>query len=57
MNIKGKKHQQISLAKSIIRIIGGVIALFSKNDFIMLIGLSIFIAEVFGIIEEVVDEG
>ena len=52
MNSKG--HLFISLAKSAIRIIGGICTLFSGSIFPLTFG--IIIAEIGGILEEIVDE-
>lgn len=52
MNSKG--HLIISLAKSGIRVIGGVIALINKSVIPLAIG--IIVAEVGGVLEELVDE-
>ena len=52
MNSKG--HLIISLAKSIIRVIGGIIALIKKSVAPLAVG--IIIAEVGGVLEELVDK-
>ena len=52
MNSKG--HFMISLGKSAIRIIGGIVALIKKS--IIPLAAGIIIAEIGGILEELVDE-
>lgn len=52
MNSKG--HLIISLAKSAIRVVGGVITL-STNS-IMPLAIGIIVAEVGGVLEEIVDK-
>lgn len=52
MNSKG--HLYISLGKSAIRIIGGIVALFKKSVVPLVIG--IIVGEVGGVLEELVDE-
>lgn len=52
MNSKG--HLIVSLAKSIIRVIGGIIALIKKSVAPLAVG--IIIAEVGGVLEELVDK-
>ena len=52
MNSKG--HLFISLGKSAIRIIGGIIALLKKS--IIPLAVGVIIAEVGGVLEELVDE-
>lgn len=52
MNSKG--HLYISLAKSAVRVIGGIISLVRKSVIPLAVG--IIVAEVGGILEELVDE-
>lgn len=52
MNSKG--HLFISLAKSSIRVIGGIVALLSKS--VVPLAIGIIVAEVGGVLEELVDE-
>lgn len=52
MNSKG--HLIISLSKSVIRMVGGCVALVVGN--VLPLALSIIIAEIGGILEEVVDK-
>lgn len=52
MNSKG--HLYISLAKSVIRVIGGMISLAKKS--IVPLALGIIVAEAGGVLEELVDE-
>ena len=52
MNSKG--HLFISLAKSAIRIVGGIASLFTLNFVPLAIGF--LIAEILGILEELVDK-
>lgn len=52
MNSKG--HLFISLAKSAIRVVGGIVALIKKS--IAPLAIGIIIAEVGGVLEELVDE-
>jgi len=49
-----KKHQFISFIKSAWRIVAGGALCFHSNDVILLAGISIIIAEILGIIEELV---
>jgi hypothetical protein len=49
-----KKHQYISFVKSIWRLIAGGALCFYPNDLILLAGISIVVAEILGIIEELV---
>lgn len=52
MNSKG--HLYISLGKSAIRIIGGIVALVKKSVIPMAIG--VIVAEIGGVLEELADE-
>lgn len=52
MNSKG--HLYISLAKSAIRMVGGIVSLVTKN--ITPVAIGIIVAEVGGILEELVDK-
>lgn len=52
MNSKG--HLFISLGKSGIRVIGGVVALIKKS--VVPLAIGVIVAEVGGILEELVDE-
>lgn len=52
MNSKG--HLFISLTKSAVRVIGGIVTLISKSVFPVAVG--IVIAEIGGVLEELVDE-
>ena len=52
MNSKG--HLIISLAKSAIRVVGGVVALVTKSVIPLAIG--VMVAEVGGVLEELVDK-
>ncbi|MCM1234147.1 MAG: hypothetical protein NC489_28930 [Ruminococcus flavefaciens] len=52
MNSKG--HLYISLAKSGIRVIGGIISLVKKS--VVPLALGIIVAEAGGVLEELVDE-
>lgn len=52
MNSKG--HLIISLAKSVIRVVGGIAALVTKSVIPLAIG--VMVAEVGGILEELVDK-
>lgn len=52
MNSKG--HLFISLGKSVIRILGGIVALVKKSAVPLTIG--IIVAEIGGVMEELVDE-
>lgn len=52
MNSKG--HLYISLGKSVIRVLGGIVALF--NESVIPLAIGIIIAEVGGVMEELVDE-
>lgn len=52
MNSKG--HLLISLAKSVIRVIGGAITLATGN--IIPLAIGIILAEVGGVLEEIVDK-
>ena len=52
MNSKG--HLYISLGKSAIRIIGGIVALVKKSVVPLVIG--VVVAEIGGVLEELVDE-
>lgn len=52
MNSKG--HLFISLGKSAIRIVGGIVALIKKSVIPLAVG--VIIAEIGGILEELVDE-
>ena len=49
-----KKHQFISFVKSTWRIIAGVAMCFYPNDLMVLAGASLVVAEILGIIEELV---
>ena len=49
-----KKHQYISFVKSVWRIIAGVALCFSPDTYIMLAGASLVVAEILGIVEELV---
>lgn len=52
MNSKG--HLIISLAKSAIRVVGGVVTLVTKS--IMPMAIGVIIAEIGGVMEELVDK-
>lgn len=52
MNSKG--HLYISLSKSAIRVLGGIVALLKKSVIPLAIG--VIVAEVGGVLEELVDE-
>lgn len=52
MNSKG--HLIISLAKSVIRVIGGIVALVKKS--VVPLAIGIIVAEVGGVLEELVDK-
>lgn len=52
MNSKG--HLYISLGKSAIRIIGGIVALVKKS--VVPLAIGVVIAEIGGVLEELVDE-
>lgn len=52
MNSKG--HLFISFGKSMVRVVGGVIALIKKS--VVPLALGIIIAEIGGVLEELVDE-
>lgn len=52
MNSKG--HLFISLAKSCIRVIGGIVSLIKKS--VVPLAVGIIVAEVGGVLEELVDE-
>ena len=52
MNSKG--HLFISLGKSAIRIIGGIVALINWS--IVPLAIGVFVAEIGGVMEELVDE-
>ena len=49
-----KKHQFISFVKSAWRIVAGIALCFYPNDLIVLAGISIIVAEILGIVEELV---
>ena len=49
-----KKHQFISFVKSSWRIVAGGALCFYPNDLIVLAGISIIVAEILGIAEELV---
>lgn len=52
MNSKG--HLYISLSKSVVRVIGGIIALARKS--VVPLAIGIIVAEAGGVLEELVDE-
>lgn len=52
MNSKG--HLLISLGKSAIRVIGGIVSLFKKS--VVPLAIGIIVAEIGGVLEELVDE-
>ncbi len=52
MNSKG--HLMISLAKSIIRVVGGIAALTAKS--VVPLAVGIVVAEIGGVMEELVDK-
>lgn len=52
MNSKG--HLVISLTKSVIRVVGGIITLCSKS--IVPVAVGIIVAEIGGVLEELVDK-
>lgn len=52
MNSKG--HLYISLSKSTIRVLGGIVALLKKS--IVPLAIGVIVAEVGGVLEELVDE-
>lgn len=52
MNSKG--HLFISLGKSVIRVVGGIVALIKRSVIPLTIG--IIVAEIGGVLEELVDE-
>ena len=52
--MNSKRHLIISLAKSAVRVIGGIVALIRKSVIPLAIG--IIVAEVGGVLEELVDE-
>lgn len=52
MNSKG--HLYISLGKSTVRVFGGIVALLKKS--IVPLAIGVIIAEVGGVLEELVDE-
>lgn len=52
MNSKG--HLYISFGKSVIRVLGGIVALFKKS--VVPLAIGIIVAEVGGVMEELVDE-
>lgn len=52
MNSKG--HLIISLAKSIIRVVGGIVTL--ATDSVIPLAIGIIVAEVGGVLEELVDK-
>ena len=52
MNSKG--HLFISLGKSVIRIVGGIVALVKKS--IVPLAVGVIVAEIGGVLEELVDE-
>jgi hypothetical protein len=49
-----KKHQYISFVKSSWRVIAGIALCFYPHDLIILAGISLIIAEILGIVEELV---
>ncbi len=49
-----KKHQYISFVKSSWRIIAGIALCYYPNDLMVLAGASLIIAEILGIVEELV---
>jgi len=49
-----KKHQYISFVKSAWRIIAGGALCFYPNDLVLLAGISLVVAELLGIVEELV---
>ena len=52
MNSKG--HLYISLSKSVIRVLGGIVTLFKKS--VVPLAIGVIVAEVGGVFEELVDE-
>lgn len=52
MNSKG--HLYISLSKSAVRVFGGIVALFKKS--VVPLAIGVIVAEVGGVLEELVDE-
>jgi len=52
MNSKG--HLYISLSKSAVRVLGGIVALFKK--FVVPLAIGIIVVEAGGVLEELVDE-
>lgn len=52
MNSKG--HLYISLGKSVVRVFGGIAALFKKS--VVPLAIGIIVAEIGGVLEELVDE-
>lgn len=49
-----KKHQFISFVKSSWRIVAGGALCFYPNDLILLAGISLIVAEILGVVEELV---
>lgn len=52
MNSRG--HLYISLGKSVIRVLGGTVALFKKS--VVPLAIGVIVAEIGGVLEELVDE-
>ena len=52
MNSKG--HLYISLGKSVVRVFGGIVALVKKS--VVPLAIGIIVAEIGGVLEELVDE-
>lgn len=52
--MNSKEHLFISLSKSVIRIIGGIVALAKKS--VVPLAIGIMVAEIGGVLEELVDE-
>ncbi len=49
-----KKHLIVSLGKSVVRIVGYTLLFFTHNDYCIYAGVVLLLAEIIGIIEEVV---
>jgi hypothetical protein len=47
-------HMYISFVKSFIRIVAGVLLIASGNEWIMYAGLMLVVAEILGVLEEIV---